>query len=160
MGDRLTNEEVVRRYAAASMAADVDAMGALRHPEWSVTWPQSGERVVDQAAYRQILRHYPGGSPRTVTTRIVGSEDQWVLTPGNTVIRVVGSGDTWWCQWRVTYPDAIEYLCIDLIELRDDLIHRESVYWAPVFEPPTWRSAWVERADRRASSGGPEDAAG
>ena len=58
-----------------------------------------------------------------------------MLTPGNTVIKVVGDGDTWWCEWRVTYPDAITYLCVDLIELRDGLVHREMVYWAPVFEP-------------------------
>jgi hypothetical protein len=146
MPERLTNEEVVRRYAAASVAADLDAMEALRHTDWSVTWPQSGERVTDQRAYRSILGHYPGGAPRTVSTRIVGSGDRWVLTPGNTAIRVVGDGDSWWCEWRVTYPDAITYLCVDLIELRDGLVHRESVYWAPAFDPPAWRAAWVERS--------------
>jgi hypothetical protein len=147
MPERLSNEEVVRRYAAASVAADVEAMSALRHPAWSVTWPQSGERVVREDAYREILQHYPGGAPRTVTTRIVGAQDRWVVTPGNTVVRVVGEGDAWWCEWRVTYPDEITYLCIDLIELRDALVHRETVYWAPVFHPPAWRAAWVEPAD-------------
>lgn len=145
MPERLTNEEIVRRYAAASVAADVEGMAALRHADWSVAWPQSGERVVGQDAFREILRNYPGGAPQTETTRIVGAEDRWVLTAGNTVIKVVGSGDAWWCEWRVTYPDGITYLCIDLLELRDGLIHTETVYWAPVFEPPAWRAAWVER---------------
>ena len=29
----------------------------------------------------------------TELSRIVGSEDRWVLTPGNTVLKVVGSGE-------------------------------------------------------------------
>jgi hypothetical protein len=45
MANRLTNEEVVRAYAAASVANDTEALARLRHPDWMVEWPQSGERV-------------------------------------------------------------------------------------------------------------------
>jgi hypothetical protein len=31
-----TNEEIARRYADASCRIDLDAMAALRHPEWQV----------------------------------------------------------------------------------------------------------------------------
>ncbi len=155
MPDSLTDQEVVRRYAAGSAAADLDAMAALRHPEWSVAWPQSGERVVGQEAFGEIIRHYPGGAPSVETTRIVGSEDRWVITPGNTVIRVVGSGDAWWCEWRTTYPDGVTYLCVDLIELRDGLVHRETVYWAPLFDAPAWRAPWVTHTGDPGSDGAP-----
>jgi hypothetical protein len=37
---RLTNEECVTRYAAASAAHDIDQLAALRHPDWMVSWPQ------------------------------------------------------------------------------------------------------------------------
>jgi hypothetical protein len=94
---------------------------------------------------REIIANYPGGSPVTEVTRIVGSEDQWVVTPGNTVARVAGSGDFWWSEWRVTYPNGDVYLVVDLLELRDGLVHRETAYWAAPFEAPEWRAPWVER---------------
>jgi hypothetical protein len=135
----------VRRYAAAAAAHDLDRLAELRHPEWTATWPQSGERVLGNQAFTEIIANYPGGSPVTEVTRIVGSEDQWVVTPGNTVARVAGSGDFWWSEWRVTYPNGDVYLVVDLLELRDGLVHRETAYWAAPFEAPEWRAPWVER---------------
>lgn len=144
MSDRLTNEEVVARYAASSAAFDLETMAALRHPDWRVMWPQSGERVHGSEAFAEIIYNYPGGNPTTEITRVVGAEDRWVVTPGNTALKVAGSGDFWWSEWRVTYPDGAVYLCVDLIELRDSRIFRETAYWAAPFEAPSWRSPWVE----------------
>jgi hypothetical protein len=141
----LTNEECVARYSAASAALDLEALAALRHPDWMVFWPQSGERVHGNEACAEIVTKYPGGAPTTEITRIVGAEDHWVVTPGNTVLRVAGSGDFWWSEWRVTYPSGEVYLVVDMIELRDGLVHRETVYWAAPFEAPEWRAPWVER---------------
>ena len=142
---RLTNEECVHRYAAASAAHDVDALATLRHPDWMVFWPQSGERVQGTRAWSEIIANYPGGAPTTEITRIVGAEDQWVVTAGNTVMKVAGSGDFWWSEWRITYPNGEVYLVVDLIELRDGLVHREIVYWAAPFEAPDWRAPWVTK---------------
>jgi hypothetical protein len=104
-----------------------------------------GRARAGQQAFAEIIANYPGGSPVTEVTRIVGSEDQWVVTPGNTVARVAGSGDFWWSEWRVTYPNGDVYLVVDLLELRDGLVHRETAYWAAPFEAPEWRAPWVER---------------
>jgi hypothetical protein len=145
-----SNEEVVRAYAAASVAADVDAAARLRHPEWIVEWPQSGERVTSSEAFAEIVRNYPGGAPSAKVRRIVGDQDRWLVTPSNTVIRVGGEGDAWWGEWVVTYPDGGTYYCIDLIELRDGLVYRETVYWAAPFAAPEWRAPWVERAEAAA----------
>ena len=139
-----TNEEIARRYADASCRIDLDAMAALRHPEWQVRWPQSGEHVISSENFRRILDAYPGGRPTSVVTRVVGAEDRWVVTPSNTVQHIAGSGDFWWSEWRMTYPDGRTYLCIDLIELRDQRVWRETVYWAEPFSAPDWRSAWVD----------------
>lgn len=143
----LTNEECARRYAAASAAHDVAALAALRHPNWMVVWPQSGERVHGTENWAEIIANYPGGAPATEVTRIVGAEDRWVVTGGNTVLKVAGSGDFWWSEWRLTYPNGDVYLVVDLLELRDGLVVRETVYWAAPFEAPAWRAPWVERAD-------------
>ena len=121
------------------------ALETLRHPEWRVVWPQSGEEVHSSEAFAEIIRNYPGGAARSEVTRVVGAEDRWVVTPGNTVLMVAGSGDFWWSEWRVTYPDGETDLCVDLMELRDGRIWRETVYWANPFAAPGWRSPWVAR---------------
>jgi hypothetical protein len=145
LAQTLTAQETVQRYARASAANDLDELARLRHPEWTVDWPQSGERVHGNESFAEIVRNYPGGRPTTELSRIVGSEDRWVLTPGNTVLKVVGSGDVWWGEWRMTYPDGQAYNVVDLIELRDGLVRRETVYWAPPFEAPDWRRPFVDR---------------
>ena len=141
---QLTNDECVRRYAAASAAHDLAALPALRHPEWTVYWPQSGERVESSQAFAEIIANYPGGAPKAEVTRIIGAEDQWVVTAANTAMRVAGSGDFWWSEWRLTYANGDVYYVVDLLELRDGLVHRETVYWAPPFEAPDWRRPFVE----------------
>lgn len=143
---QLSNEECVRQYGAAMAAFDLDKLAELRHPDWMVVWPQSGERVRGNQAFAEIIRNYPGGEPKTEVQRIVGSEDRWVVTPGNTVLKVVGSGDFWWAEWRVTYPNGEVYFAITLIELRDGLVFHETTYWAAPFEAPDWRAPWVERS--------------
>ena len=144
MAQNLTNQEVVERYARASAVSDLEQLARLRHPDWTVDWPQSGERVHGSESFAEIVHRYPGGRPTTELDRIVGSEDRWVLTPGNTVLKVVGSGDVWWGEWRMTYPDGHPYHVVDLIELRDGLVRRETVYWAPPFEAPDWRRPFVD----------------
>ena len=143
MADRPTNEEIVREYARASAELDLETLTRLRHPDWSVIWPQSGERVMSSESYAEIVNRYPGGRPASVVERIVGGEDRWVLTGANTIVRIAGTGDAWWGEWRMTYPDGQVYNCVDLIELRDGRIYHETVYWAPPFDAPDWRRPFV-----------------
>jgi hypothetical protein len=149
MAPALTNEQVIAAYAEASARLDPESLAGLRHPYWRVVWPQSGEEVHSNEAFAEIVRNYPGGAARGEVTRVVGAEDRWVVTPGNTVVLVAGSGDFWWSEWRVTYPNGEVYLCVDLMELRDSQIWRETVYWASPFEAPAWRSPWVEQGPER-----------
>jgi hypothetical protein len=142
-----TNEDIARRYAEAASRFDLDGMVALRHPDWQARWPQSGERVVSSDNYRRIVDAYPGGPPKSEIERVVGSADRWVMTPSNTVQLITGSGDFWWSEWRMTYPDGRRYNCVDLIELHDGAVWRETVYWAEPFEAPDWRAQWVSGPD-------------
>jgi ketosteroid isomerase-like protein len=143
----MTNQEVVRSYARAAAEGDLATMAHLRHPDWTVEWPQTGERVRGSANYAAVVQSYPGGQPKTRVTRIAGSEDRWILTPANTVVRMAGEGQAWWAEWAMTYPDGSNWHCIELIELRDGTIYRETVYWAPPLPAPAWRAAWVERIE-------------
>ena len=139
-----TNEEIARAYARAASEFDLDEMARLRHPDWEARWPQSGERVISSDNYRRIVEAYPGGRPTSEVERVVGAEDRWVVTASNTVQQIAGSGDFWWSEWRMTYPDGRLYYCVELLELRDGLVWRETVYWPEPFTAPDWRSRWVE----------------
>jgi hypothetical protein len=140
----MTNEEVVRAYIRAVTELDREAEDRLRHQDWSAEWPQSGERVTGSARFRAIQDAYPGGYPTIQLERVIGAEDRWSITPSNTVLRVVGSGEYWWAEFRMRYPDDVDYHCITLLELRDGRVYREIVYWAPPFEAPEWRAEWVD----------------
>jgi len=139
-----TNEHIARAYAESICEGDMDTIARLRHPEWQSIWPQSGERVVGSENWRRMVEAYPGGRPKADSRRVVGAEDRWVVTAGNTVQQIIGSGDFWWSEWRMTYPDGHSYWCVMLMELRDEQIWRETVYWAEPFTAPDWRSRWVE----------------
>ncbi len=140
-----TNEEIVRSYIAAMEAHDLDGMERLRHEDYVLEWPQSGERIRGAANARAIDEHIPQGLPELESVRIVGSEDQWVTTPAFTIQRVVGSGDTWWADGRVRYPDGSTWHIVSIMELRDGLVHHETNYFAEPFDAPDWRAPWVER---------------
>jgi hypothetical protein len=120
-------------------------MAKLRHPDWSAVWPQSGEVVRSNAADRQITESYPGGRPKLLTGRMIGSEDRWAVSPMGGVYRVSGDGENWWGEWRMTYPDGKTWFTITLIELRDGKVWRETMYWAEPFDAPEWRASFVER---------------
>ena len=140
-----SNEETVRRYLAAHTVHDHDTLGALRDPGWMLDWPQSGERVRGSANDRAIMDNWPGGLPSALDVRAVGSEDKWVVTPFNTIQRVVGSGDFWWADGTSAYPDGSSWFISALLQFRSGKLYRETWYFGPPFDPPAWRSAWVER---------------
>jgi limonene-1,2-epoxide hydrolase len=139
-----TNEEVVRAYIGALTANDADAIGRLREPDWRVDYPQSGERIRGHANERAIADNYPGGLPDIDPSRVVGSEDRWVVTPSFTFERIAGSGDTWWSEGKARYPDGSLWHVVTMYQLHDGRIHRETTYWAEPFDPPGWRAGWIE----------------
>jgi ketosteroid isomerase-like protein len=150
----MTNAEIVRRYLAAQIDHDYDIQGAMRHPDWTAVWPQSGETVHGDANMRAILEHYPGGAPRLAPEgKLVGSEDRWAVSPLGGAYRVAGEGENWWGDWQITYPDGTTWRVIILIELRDGKIYRETSFWAEPFAAAEWRAQWVERSGEGGGGG-------
>ena len=140
----MTHEEIVRRYCAAMATQDATTAESLRHRDWSSHWPQSGETVTSSEAMREIGEHYPGGPWESVEIRLRGSDDTYQVTPMGTLVRTAGSGDTWTAEWMNRYPDGSDWFVVDIVELRDDRVFRETTYWAAPFEAPPWRREWVD----------------
>ena len=124
--DESDRAQLVRRYAEASRDDDFDMLTRLRHRDWQQTWPQSGEIVTSSANYHDLRVHRPEGAPRVDLGTSSG-----------------GSGDQWWSELIVHYADGSRWLAINLIELRDGLVHRERIYFGQPFAAPGWRAKWV-----------------
>ena len=147
----LTSREIVERYAKAVTADDYDAQDALLADDVVEEYPQSGERVHGKANRRAIFENYPGMKERGAhpqIDRIIGSEDRWLPTPSFGVMRVVGTGDQYTATARVTYPNGEVWFVVEIIELRHGKIAKLTSYFGQAFEPPAWRSQWVERVPR------------
>ena len=138
------NRSVVERYAQA-LPGDFATLASLRHRDFVEDWPQSGERIRGHANYQSIHENYPGGLPDLKPTRIIGSEDRWVVTPNFTTLRVVGTGDIYVIQGAGAYGGGAGVQTVAIVELRDGKIVKQTTFFASTFEAPSWRARWVER---------------
>ena len=120
----------------------------MRTTDWQLRWPATDELVPSSAAYRTIHENYPGGFPRFDEIRVAGAANQYLLTPGYTIVRVAGAGELWLAEARVRYRDGSEWCMAKVLELRNGKVDREPDYWAPVDAPPAWRATMTDRLTR------------
>ena len=140
-----TNRQVVDRYVKGLIARDLELQASVCAPDMVIDYPQSGERVRGWVNVRAVHESYPGGLPQDVAGKVIGSEDKWVVGPSFNVLRIEGTGDIYTLIGSATYPDGKTWQVVSLIELRSGKIAKTTeVYGAP-FDPPPWRSHWVER---------------
>ncbi len=142
-----SGREVVERFAKAIEAKDFDAQAALIADDYVEDLPQSGERIRGRANWDSIVRGYPGGvgTVDAGSTRLVGAEDKWVVTPTFAPLRIEGSGDVYTYVGTVTYPNGETWQMVSILELRSGKIARATTWYAAPFEAPAWRMPFVER---------------
>ena len=147
----LTNREVVERFMQSQSARDLDLQDQWLAEDIVEDYPQSGERMRGRANRRATIEKYPGRAEREFgpgTGRVVGGEDQWVLTPQLSLMKVKGSGDHFTGVGMITYPNGESWHIVQLIEVHNGKISRLITYFAAPFEPAAWRAQWVERMPR------------
>jgi ketosteroid isomerase-like protein len=138
-------------FAKALAENDFDAQDAFIHDDYECRWPQSGEVIRGRANRRAISEHYPGAEgmlgPRT--TRIVGTDDKFISSPIPmwNMVHLEGSGDELTATGTITYPNGETWHYVTLYTMRNGKIWRQVDYFAPPFEAPEWRAAFVERED-------------
>jgi len=101
-----TNREVVEQYVQALMARDLDLQGEVIAPDVVVEYPQSGERIRGWANVRAVHENYPGGLPHELESKVIGSEDKWVVGPSFNILRIEGTGDIYTLMGSARYPDG------------------------------------------------------
>ena len=119
--DKATVEAMLTRMF---QEMDVDVEYAMRHPDFVADMPQSGERFASREALREMQRAFP--DPPKISLR-----------------RLVGEGDVWVAEATSDYSGQ-RFHTVLILEMQDDLILRETRYYAEPFEAPAWRANWVQ----------------
>ena len=99
----------------------------LRHEDYVMEMPQSGERIRGQEMMREFQEAYPN-PPSMQLRRVLVRDELWV-------VEIVSD-----------YGGRI-YNAVLIIELRDGKMWRDTRYYAEPFEAPEWRAQWVERTE-------------
>jgi hypothetical protein len=97
----------------------------IRHPDYVMEMPQSGERIRGREAMRAMQEAFPT-PPRVTVRRVVGSGRVWVVEGVNDY-----GDDTWHVALVWEFDD-------------DGRIVRDTRYYARPLEPSGWRAPWAE----------------
>jgi hypothetical protein len=123
------DEQQVRRFLAElfsdlSAAAEYD----VRHEDYVMEMPQSGERIRGRDKMREFQEAYP--TPPTIQLRrVIVREGLWVIEGVN------------------DYGGGRVFSVVLIFELRDGKIWHDTRYYAELFEAPQWRAHLVERME-------------
>ena len=126
MVDEAHRDIIESLFGDGRLRLDAQAEHELRHEEYVMEMPQSGERIRGRDNMRAMQGAFPN-PPDAVLRRVVGSGDVWVMEATSDY----GAGGT--------------YHVANIIEFRDGKILKETRYYSEPFPAPEWRSQWVER---------------
>jgi hypothetical protein len=102
----------------------MDAVHEIYHDDAVIEYPQSGERILGREKLRALREAHPAKLDFSVQ-------------------RIVGSGDLWITEYVISY-DGKPVNTISIMLFDGDRVTRETLYFADPFDPPEWRSEWVE----------------
>jgi hypothetical protein len=125
----MDNQEIrasLDRHWEAAVALDLDKTHEIYHDDVVVEFPQSGERILGKQNIYELRAHYPS----KLTFKI---------------LRVRGEGNIWVTEYIITYDGGHPVNIVNIMEFRDGKVALETLYFGDPFEPPEWRSQWVER---------------
>lgn len=124
----MENQEIraaLDKYWEDTVALDLDRIHEIYHDDVKVEFPQSGERITGKHNIYELRAHYPA----KLSFKI---------------LRTRGEGNLWISEIIITY-DGRPVNVVTIMEFRDGKVAHETHYYADPFEPPEWRSQWVER---------------
>lgn len=131
------------RLAERINRADWDAVREIFTEDVVMDYPQSGEVFSGVDNLLATFREYPEPLPEQgldPKPRVHAPEDEWVLTPLFTAVRVDNRGDGGTAMFRARYPDGSVWWVIIVYELRGDRMSKNTVFFAPILDPADWRA--------------------
>ena len=107
-----------------------EAEDQIRHDEYTMEWPQSGERLRGRQKMRAFQESNAGSRPPRWVRRVLVRERLWVV------------------EGSVDYGGGREGDFVLILELREGKVFRETRYYADRFEASEARAEWFERMER------------
>jgi ketosteroid isomerase-like protein len=90
-----------------------------------IEWPQSGERIRGKR-------------------NIVAVHEAAPFSVSFDIRRTIGRGDVWVTECTIRYDGARPTKAVFIMEFGDGKVVRETDYFGEPFDPPEYRSSWVE----------------
>jgi hypothetical protein len=115
----------LERHWTASDTGDFETEHDIYREGAVLEYPQSGERIRGRDAIRESRFLQPNRKRFTIQ-------------------RITGSGDLWVSEFILTY-DGVPSFSVSIMEFRDDLVVRETQYFADRFDPAPSRAHLVNR---------------
>jgi SnoaL-like domain len=123
------DEQQAQRFLAELFSRlSPDEEYELRHEDYVMEMPQSGERIRGRENMRAFQEAYPD-PPSIRLRRVLVRDGLWVAEGFN------------------DYGGGQVFAIVAIIELRDGKMWRDTRYYAEPFEAPEWRARWVERLE-------------
>jgi hypothetical protein len=123
------DEQEAHRFLTELMS-DLDAESGyeLRHEDFVMEMPQSGERIRGRQNMRAFQAAFGQAAPAMRLRRVLVREGLWVAEV-------------------VSDYDGRIFHYVSIVELKDGKMWRDTRYYAQPFEAPEWREKWVERME-------------
>jgi hypothetical protein len=120
------SEQEARRFLL-ELFSDLSAQQEyeLRHEDYVMEMPQSGESIRGREKMRSFQEAYP--TPPSIQLR-----------------RVLVRNGLWIVEGVNDYGGGQVFDVVLILELRDGKMWRDRRYYAEPFEAPEWRARWVE----------------
>jgi len=129
-----TDDAAVMREGLEQLFSGASGLSAadefeLRHEDYVMEMPQSGERIGSRDRMRAMQESFPGPPPSITINRVSGARRNWLIEGVNDY----GDGDIW-------------HVVLSMEFSPDGRMIRDTRYYAKDFEPPAWRAGFVDPA--------------
>ena len=122
---RLIEEHFAAPQGLGATPEDQERSAAIYADDAVVEFPQGRERIRGRENILAFRSAYPARLKLEVR-------------------RTVGSGDLWVNEYTIQYDDGAPMMVAGIMEFESGKVFRERIYITDSWEPPAWRSKWVE----------------
>ena len=128
--DEMDEQQAHHLLAELFSGLSAQAEDRIRHEDYTMEWPQSGERLRGRQKMREFQEANAGSRPPRRLRRALVRDGLWVV------------------EGVVDYGGGREVDFVLILELRDGKVFRETRYYADPFEASEARARWFERMER------------
>ena len=128
--DEMDEQQASLFLAELFSSLSARAEDRIRHDDYTMEWPQSGERLRGRQKMREFQEANAGSRPPRRLRRVLVREGLWFV------------------EGVVGYGGGREVDFVLILELRDGEVFKETRYYADPFEASEARARWFERMER------------